>query len=262
MKKYTILLSFSLLALLSACNQGEIKELEAKLASAEQQKAMMATQLEGIQRTNGDLLARLEDLSVINKEGATSIRESLQSISGQTQYITELNRSINRKDSLNMALVMNLKRSLQDINDEDVQIDVRGGKVHVSISDKLLFASGSARLNAAAGEVLRKVSSVLKDHRELDVMVEGHTDNVPVNVRGVSDNWELSTKRATAVVRQLVQEYSVNPERLTAAGRAEYDPRGDNATSMGRAQNRRTEIVIIPNLDEFFDLAKRQGLDG
>lgn len=248
--------------LFTGCNQGKVKELEVKLQSSEQQRTMLTTQLESVQRTNGDLLARMEDLSVISKEGATSIRESLQSISGQTSYITELNRSIARKDSLNMALVMNLKRSLDNINDEDVQVEVRGGKVHVSISDNLLFASGSARVNAAATKVLQKVGLVLNDHRDLNIIVEGHTDDVPVRATGIQDNWDLSTKRATAVVRQLVDQFQVDPARLSAAGRAEFDPRGDNGTAQGRARNRRTEIVITPNLDEFFDLAKQQGING
>ena len=247
---------------LASCNQTKITELETKLQAAERENALVTSQLETVQRTNGDLLSRMEDLSVISKEGATSIRESLQSISGQTSYITELNRSIQRKDSLNLALVMNLKRSLDDVADEDVQVEVRGGKVHVSISDKLLFASGSARLNSAALRVLEKVSVVLNDHRELNVIVEGHTDNVPTNVAGIRDNWELSTMRATAVVRKLVNDFYVDPARLSAAGRSEYDPRGDNATAGGRAQNRRTEIVITPNLDEFFDLAKQSGVAG
>ncbi len=233
-----------------------------KLQGSEQQREMLTSQLEAVQRTNGDLLARMEDLSVISKEGATSIRESLQSISGQTSYITELNRSIARKDSLNMSLVMNLKRSLDNIDDDDVQVEVRGGKVHVSISDNLLFSSGSARVNSAADRVLAKVGTVLNDHRDLNIIVEGHTDNVPVSASGIRDNWDLSTQRATAVVRKLVDNFQVDPARLSAAGRAEHDPRGDNNTAEGRARNRRTEIVITPNLEEFFDLAKQQGYEG
>lgn len=243
-------------ALLFGCNQSKITELETKLSSAQRENELLEDQIETIERTNGDLLNRMEDLSVISKEGATSIRESLQSLSGQTSYINELNRSIQRKDSINLALVTNLKRSLDNINDEDVQVDVRGGKVHVSISDKMLFASGSSRLNQASAGVLDKVSRVLNDHQNISVIVEGHTDNVPVNAGGIQDNWELSTMRAASVVRQLVNDFGVDPYRLTAAGRADNDPRGDNNTSEGRAMNRRTEIVITPDLNEFFNLAQ------
>ncbi|THH41547.1 hypothetical protein E4021_02840 [Neolewinella litorea] len=251
-----------LLLMLFSCNKGKITELETKLASAQSENQLLKGQLETVQRTNGDLLNRMEDLSVISKEGATSIRESLQSISGQTSRINELNRSIQRKDSLNLALVMNLKRSLSNINDEDVKVEVRGGKVHVSISDNLLFASGSARLNPASDRVLDKVSQVLNDHNDLSIIVEGHTDNVPIRSSTIKDNWELSTMRAAAVVRELVQDFGVDPYRLTAAGRADNDPRGDNSTATGRARNRRTEIVITPNLDEFLNLARDPGMEG
>jgi chemotaxis protein MotB len=126
----------------------------------------------------------------------------------------------------------------------------------------MLFSSGSARLNAPATEVLGKVAMVLNDHRELDVIVEGHTDNVPISSKSLRDNWDLSTQRATAVVRVLSNEYYVDPARLSAAGRAEFDPRGDNSTSAGRALNRRTEIVITPKLDEFFKLLEQPGNPG
>lgn len=261
MRTYLITVIIAL-ACLTSCNRAKVKQLETELAASTQQKEMLATQLESVQRTNGDLLNRMEDLSVISKEGATSIRESLQSISGQTSYIRDLNQSIQRKDSLNLALVMNLKRSLDDVGGQDIDVEVRGGKVHVSISDKLLFASGSARVNAAAEGVLENISTVLNDHRDLNVIVEGHTDNVPVKINGVRDNWELSTLRATAVVRKLTETFYVDPARLSAAGRAEYDPRADNDTAEGRAANRRTEIVITPNLDEFFALAKDAGVSG
>jgi chemotaxis protein MotB len=243
-------------ALLTGCNKAKVTELETKLSSAQRENELLQGQIETIRRTNGDLLNRMEDLSVISKEGATSIRESLQSLSGQTTYINELNRSIQRKDSINLALVTNLKRSLDNINDEDVQVDVRGGKVHVSISDNMLFSSGSSRLNSASAGVLDKVSRVLNDHENISVIVEGHTDNVPVNSANIKDNWELSTMRAASVVRQLVNDFGVDPYRLTAAGRADNDPRGDNSTAQGRAMNRRTEIVITPDLTEFFNLAQ------
>lgn len=251
-----------LFVLLCGCNKAKITELETKLSSAERENSLIREQLDNVRRTNSDLLNRMEDLSVISKEGASSIRESIKGFSSQTERINELNRSIQRKDSLNLALVRNLKRSLDNINDEDVQVDVRGGKVFVSISDRLLFASGSSRLNAGATNVLDKVSRVLNDHQNIDVIVEGHTDNVPVSSNSVQDNWELSTMRAAAVVRQLVNDFGVDPFRLTAAGRADNDPRGDNSTAEGRAMNRRTEIVITPALDQFFDLASDPGTAG
>ena len=253
-----ILLFTALLFSLFACNQGEVDRLEQELKFAKDKNEGLQTQLESVQRTNGDLLNRMEDLSVISKEGATSIRESLESISGQTSYIRDLNRTIGRKDSMMMELVMNLKRSLDGQAGDDINVEVRGGKVHVSISDNLLFNSGSARVNAAADNALANIATVLNDHRDLDVIVEGHTDNVPVKINGIKDNWDLSTRRATAVVRKLTTEHYVDPARLSAAGRAEFAPLGDNNTAAGRALNRRTEIVITPNLEEFFALAKNQ----
>lgn len=254
--RYSLILPLVIFALFTSCNKAKITQLETELAGTKQQKVMLETQLESVQRTNGDLLNRMEDLAIISKEGATSIREGLESINGQTGYIRDLNRAVARKDSVNNALKLNLLRSLNGVSSDDVKVDIRGGKVHVSISDNLLFSSGSARVNNAASQVLEKVSLVLNEHRQLAVMVEGHTDNVPINANGINDNWELSTARASAVVRQLVNDFYVDPTRLTAAGRAEHDPRGDNSTADGRARNRRTEIVITPELDEFMQLAK------
>ncbi|MEM6396223.1 MAG: OmpA family protein [Bacteroidota bacterium] len=255
MKNYLIsgLLTVGLLAITSCGNQ-EVERLQTEVRLKSEQLDQVQNQLDAMTRTNTSLLDRMEDLSVISTEGATSIRESLESINSQTGYIQEMGRALDRKDSLNLSLVMNLKRSLDDISDDDVQVDVRGGKVHVSISDQLLFGSGSARINARAEEVLGKVASVLNDHSQLNVMVEGHTDNVPIDNTRFNDNWDLSTQRATSVVRKLVNEFYVDPARLTAAGRAEFDPRGDNNSTDGRARNRRTEIVILPGLDEFFEL--------
>lgn len=251
-----LFLPLLILATLSSCENAEMTKLETQLAGEKKQRAMLETQLESMEKTNGNLLNQMEDLLIISKEGATSIREGMQNINNQTGYVQNLNRAVARKDSVNNALKLNLIRSLNSVGSDDVQVDIRGGKVHVSISDKLLFSSGSARVNSAADKVLEKVSMVLNEHRTLAVMVEGHTDNVPVNVNGINDNWELSTARATAVVRQLINEHYVDAARLTAAGRAEHDPRGDNSTAQGRARNRRTEIVITPQLDEFIELAK------
>lgn len=251
-------LFFPLVLLLpfTSCNRAKVTQLETELAGEKRQRALLETQIASLESTNGNLLNRMEDLAIISREGATSIREGLENINDQTGYVRDLNRAVAKKDSINNALKLNLIRNLNSVGSADVQVDIRGGKVHVSISDNLLFASGSARINDAASQVLEKVGLVLNEHRQLAVMVEGHTDNVPVKVNGIDDNWELSTARATAVVRQLVDNFYVDPARLTAAGRAEYDPRGDNSTAQGRARNRRTEIVITPQLDEFLELAK------
>lgn len=207
-----------------------------------------------LKKSGNNLLDRLTDMSVINKEGAESIRKSLNVMQGQNKYISDLNQSIKRKDSLNMSLVMNLKRSLSDVNDEDVTIEIKKGVVYVSLSDKLMFKSGSAEINKKAEGVLSKVSKILKDHKELEILVEGHTDNVPINNDCIIDNWDLSAKRATSVVRLLSTKYKISPDRLTAAGRSQFIPKASNSTLKGRQLNRRTEIIIIPKFDQFFKL--------
>lgn len=243
----------------------EIKALEAALINAEtnlknniantsDKEKLLMEELAYVKSTNTNLLDRLSDLSIINKAGAESIKTSLESINEQNKYIKDLSTNIQRKDSVNLALVMNLKRSLADINDQDVQIEVKKGVVYVSISDKLLFSSGSSNINALAEGVLSKVAKVINDHNNLDVLVEGHTDDVPISSTTVKDNWELSTNRANAVVRVLQNKHGVNPGRLTAGGRSHYAPKASNETQEGRKQNRRTEIIITPKLDEFFEL--------
>ncbi len=215
---------------------------------------ILQDQIAHLQSTNTNLLDRLSDMSVVSKAGAENIKKSLEAISDQSRYIQGLTSSIQRKDSLNLALVMNLKRSLANIADEDVTVEVKKGVVYISLSDKMLFKSGSAEINPAAETVLGKIASVVNDHKELDILVEGHTDNVPINTSCVSDNWDLSVKRATSVVRLLQKKYNVKPERMTAGGRGEFVPKTTNETTPGRSLNRRTEIIILPKLDQFFQL--------
>jgi chemotaxis protein MotB len=159
------------------------------------------------------------------------------------------------KDSLNMALVMNLKGAIGDMNDKDINIKVDKGVVYIDISDKLLFKSGKFEITNEAKTVLGKVATVLKNQPEIEFMVEGHTDNVPYKGGGVLvDNWDLSVKRATSVVRVLQNQYGLDPAKMAAAGRAEYKPIADNSSTEGKATNRRTRIVILPMLDQFFKL--------
>lgn len=203
---------------------------------------------------NTNMLNRLSDLSVINKDGAESIKNSLKAINEQNSYIKDLNKSIQTKDSINLNLVMNLKRALADINDDDVHVEVKKGVVYVSLSDKLLFKSGSDEINPLALGILEKIARVLNDRKDLEILVQGHTDNIPIATKVFTDNWDLSAKRATAVVRLLQTKFTVDPQRMTAGGRSEYVPKADNATPQGRQLNRRTEIILLPQLDQFFKL--------
>jgi chemotaxis protein MotB len=229
---------------------------ETNLANEKNKVAKLESQLEYFKSTNTNLLERLSDLSVVSKTGAESIKKSLEALNDQNKYIKNLTTSMQRKDSLNLVLVMNLKRSLADFDDEDIAIEVKKGVVYISISDKMLFKSGSYEISDPAKKVIGKIAQIVNDHNDLDILVEGHTDNVPIQTACMMDNWDLSVKRATSIVRLMQREFGVQPERMTAGGRAEYIPKKTNETKEGRAVNRRTEIIILPKLDQFFNLLK------
>jgi len=234
--------------------QATIQQKDGEIQGLNNKVDLLERELDFQKQNNTNLLSRLEELSILSKTGAENVKSTLESLNKQSEYIQDLNQSIQQKDSINLALVMNLKRSLDNINDEDIQIEVKKGVVYVSISDKLLFQSGSAEVNQRALQVLSKVAKVINDHSDIEVMVEGHTDNVPIATDCLKDNWDLSVKRATSIVRILQWRYNVAPERMTAAGRSEYLPKSSNESSTGRQENRRTEIIIIPQLDQFFSL--------
>ena len=229
-------------------------ELDLKSKQWVTQNKALEDQIDYLKKTNTNLLDRMSDLSVVSKSGAESIKKSLETLNDQSKYIKDLNSSVQRKDSLNLALVMTLKRSLADINDDDVTVEVKKGVVYISISDKMLFQSGSSMINSRAEVVLEKVSRVINDHKELDILVEGHTDNVPILTNCLMDNWDLSAKRATSVVRLLQAKFGILPERMTAGGRSEYVPKVSNSSDAGRKANRRTEIIVLPKLDQFFQM--------
>lgn len=229
-------------------------ELDSKSKQWVAQNKALEDQIDYLKKTNTNLLDRMSDLSIVSKSGAESIKKSLETLNDQSKYIKDLNSSIQRKDSLNIALVMTLKRSLADINDDDVTVEVKKGVVYISISDKMLFESGSSTINPKAEVVLEKVSKVVNDHKELDILVEGHTDNVPISTNCLTDNWDLSAKRATSVVRLLQAKFGISPERMTAGGRSEYVPKVSNSNDAGRKANRRTEIIVLPKLDQFFQM--------
>ena len=216
-------------------------------------------QLDFLKQNHDATLKQLQDLSVISSSQAESIKKSLDNIGTKDAYIQNLQAELAHKDSLNMALVMNLKGALADVNDQDINIKVDKGVVYIDISDKLLFNSGKWDVTPGAKTVLGKVATVLKAQPDIEFMVEGHTDNKPYDHPGqLKDNWDLSTKRATSVVRILQKEYGLDPAHITAAGRGEYVPVASNDTNEGRAANRRTRIVILPQLDQFFKLLEHK----
>jgi len=211
-------------------------------------------QLEEAKKNNSQVLNTLQDMSVLSNKQAESVKQTLASIGEKDNYIQGLQSAMARKDSLNMALVMNLKGAIGDLGDKDINIKVDKSAIYIDISDKMLFNSGKSVVTEKAKVVLGKVAQVLNAYPDIEFMVEGHTDNVAMHTQCVDDNWDLSVKRATSVVRILQTQYGIKPSRMTAAGRSEYQPLESNDSADGRAKNRRTRIVILPQLDQFFKL--------
>ena len=228
--------------------------LENDKANLNNRIADLNKQIDFLKSNNTTVLKQLQDLSVVSSSQAESIKKSLENIGAKDAYIQDLQSAIARKDSLNLALVMNLKGAIGNLQDNDINIKVDKGVVYVDISDKLLFKSGKYEVTSQAKTVLGKVAAVLKNQPDIEFMVEGHTDNVPYRNGALLDNWDLSVKRATAVVRILQNEYGLDPKKMAAAGRGEYNPLVDNSSAENRTANRRTRIVILPQLDQFFKL--------
>jgi len=241
-----------------AADKQQIADLQKEKADLEQQKADLNAKINELKEYNNSVLGKLSDLSVITKGQEASIKKSLANIQAKDNYIKDLMAQINRKDSLNNALVNNLKSALVDINDKDINIKVEKGVVYIDISDKLMFKSGSYSVTERAKEVLGKVARILNAHTDIDFMIEGHTDSIPFRSGLLLDNWDLSAKRATSVARILQYNYQMDPKRMTVAGHGEYIPLVSNSTSQGRALNRRTRIVILPQLDQFFKLLEQK----
>jgi len=237
---------------LNTCNEDK----EAALASL----ATLQEQNQFLKANNQDLINNIGNLTTLSQKGAENLEMSLESMKEKDVRIQRMQDAVTKKDSVTLALVTSLKGVLGNMSDEDIEINVEKGVVYVSISDKLLFRSGSYTVTARAKEVLGKVAKVVNDKPELEFMVEGHTDNVPIKSDGILDNWDLSVKRATAVVRILEKDFGVAPARMTAAGRSYYIPVADNDTAANRAKNRRTRIVVLPKLDQFYDLIAK-GMD-
>ena len=272
MKKVIFALSLVALTLTSCGTKKKIAALEAqnkecqdllnsttvKLNLCLSEKEAMSKQNDYLKQNNSDLISNSKDLTVLTTKGAQNLEKSLESLKEKDLKISRLQDALTKKDSVTLALVTSLKSSV-GISDPDIEINVEKGVVFISIADKLLFKSGSYVVSDRAKEVLGKVAKVINSRPTFECMVEGHTDNVPFTGNAILlDNWDLSVKRSTAIVRVLTNDLGVKPSQLIAAGRSEFIPLVDNNSADNRAKNRRTRVVILPKIDEFYDMIEKE----
>lgn len=246
---------------LTVCEQekerlrSDLRNTQTAVKLREEQIADMKTQIDDIKAQRDKQLTQVEGLTNLSQSATANIKETLSQLEKKDKYIHLLQMAKTRADSINLALAVNLKSVLSEgLDDKDVEVKVDKTVVFVNLSDKMLFQTGSANITPRAQEVLGKIARIVESRPELEVMVEGYTDNVPIKNACMDDNWDLSVKRATSVVRVLQNNFSINPNRLIAAGRGEYNTLATNDTAEGRATNRRTRIIILPKLDQFYDL--------
>ncbi|AXT54859.1 OmpA family protein [Aquimarina sp. MMG015] len=274
--KKVMIIGASMAVLLSSCvSQKKFTDLEAKQketqdllntatvklnncleekASESSELKVLRDQVSNLKNQNSALLNNVGNLATLSTKEAENLERSLESIKEKDLQIKTMNDALNKKDSVTLALVTSLKGALGNLADEDIEVNVEKGVVYVSISDKLLFKSGSYNVSTRAKEVLGKVAKVVNDKPDIEFLVEGHTDNVPIKNKVLLDNWDLSVKRATSVVRVLQKDFGVDPKRMTAAGRSYYVPIADNNSAANKAKNRRTRIVVLPKLDQFYNM--------
>jgi chemotaxis protein MotB len=225
-------------------------------ASADARALALEERITDLKNSNENLIQSNKDLTMLTSKGASNVEKTLESMKEKDLKISRLQDAMNKKDSVMLALVTSLKKEV-GMDDPDIQVNVEKGVVFISIADKLLFKSGSYVVNEKAKEVLGKVATVVKSKPSFECMVEAHTDPVPYNKPPLIDNWDLSVKRATSVVRVL-ESLGVDSTKLIAAGRSQYVPIDTNDTAEGRAANRRTRIVILPKIDEFYDMIEKE----
>ena len=226
----------------------------ARIASLEEQQRGMQQLLKNAEDKYAKLQASLDKSLTNASQNNISIEKLVDQINESNQYIRHLVEVKSKSDSLNMVLTNNLTRSLSKEEMKEVDVQVLKGVVYISLADNMLYKSGSYEINARAAETLSKIAKIIKDYKDYDVLIEGNTDNVPISKTNIRNNWDLSALRASSVVQALQNDYGVDPKRLTAGGRGEYNPVATNDTEVGKQRNRRTQIIITPKLDEFMDL--------
>ncbi len=211
-------------------------------------------QNEELKKSLADMKSTLDQSMANNQQGNVNIAKLVDEINASNKYIKELISAKSKSDSLNIALTNKLTRSLTNDELKDVDVKVMKGVVYISLADNMLFKSGSYEISDRAMETLSKIAKIIKDYSDYDVLVEGNTDNVPISRTNIRNNWDLSALRASSVVQCLQNDFGINPSRLSAAGRGEFNPIADNDSEVGKQRNRRTEIIITPKLDQFLDL--------
>ncbi len=277
MKKFLILVACSSLLFSSCVSSKKYAELETKqkntqdllntctvkLNSCESDKSVangrissLEEQLKDLKNDKNELIQSSKDLTMLTQLGATNLEKSLESLKEKDLKITRLQDALTKKDSVTLALVTSLKKEV-GLDDEDIEINVEKGVVFISLSDKVLFKSGSYNLSSRANEILGKVATVINGKPDFEALVEGHTDSDPYKSGILIDNWDLSAKRSTAVVRKLV-ELGANPAQMIAAGRAEFVPLVPNDSAKNKSTNRRTKIYILPKIDQFYEMIESE----
>ena len=269
MKKSIFMMSLAAVLLMTSCAskkdlvacQEENKALQTNYQNTKEQLAASTTrvasleeQIAELRKANATLQASLDKSLSNTSQNNISIEKLVDQINESNQYIRHLVEVKSKSDSLNMVLTNNLTRSLSKEELKEVDVQVLKGVVYISLADNMLYKSGSYEINNRAAETLSKIAKIIKDYKDYDVLIEGNTDDVPIKRENIRNNWDLSCLRASSVVQALQNDYGVDPKRLTAGGRGEYNPLQPNTTELGKQRNRRTQIIITPKLDEFMDL--------
>lgn len=271
MKKGVLLIGLMALILGSCGTKKKIADLEAKNKECQDllntttvklnlclsEKELLSDQVADLKKSNTDLISNMNNLTMLTSKGAENLEKSLESLKEKDLKISRLQDALTRKDSVTLALVTSLK-GVVGINEPDIEVNVEKGVVMISISDKMLFKSGSYEINDRAKEILGKVAKVINERPDFECMIEGHTDNIPYRNGLLLDNWDLSVKRATSVARVLIKDYKTNPKQLIAAGRGEHISLVENNNADNRSTNRRTRIIVMPKIDQFYDMIENE----
>jgi chemotaxis protein MotB len=244
--------------------QSQNSDLQVKLAESNTQVKSLEERLAEARKLNeeqrksyAELQKSLDNSIQLNSQGNINISKLVDEINASNKYIKQLVDAKTKSDSLNVVLTNNLTRSLSREELQEVDVKVLKGVVYISLADNMLYKSGSYEINERAGQTLSKIAKIITDYKDYEVLVEGNTDNVPISRPNIRNNWDLSTLRAASVVMALQNEYGVDPKRLTAGGRGEYNPIASNDTELGKQRNRRTQIIITPKLDQFMELIEQ-----